>query len=203
MDTSIFTALLRLKQVCCHPALVTGDMERIYDRSGKLDAFLEVLDELVESGEKALIFSQFTQMLGILRQVLDDRQIKYFYLDGSTPEQSRSHMKKDFQDGAVPFFLISLRAGGLGLTLTEANCVVHYDRWWNPAVEDQATDRVHRIGQEKPVKIFRLHTKGTIEDRIGELLVKKKDLFDSVIEADDLRKEISKEDLLALFAPPS
>ena len=103
----------------------------------------------------------------------------------------------------MPFFLISLRAGGLGLTLTEANCVVHYDRWWNPAVEDQATDRVHRIGQTKAVKIFRIHTSGTIEDRIGELLVKKKDLFDSVIEADDLRKEISKEELLALFAPPS
>jgi SNF2 family DNA or RNA helicase len=89
------------------------------------------------------------------------------------------------------------------MTLTEANCVVHYDRWWNPAVEDQATDRVHRIGQTKPVKVFRLHTKGTIEDRIGQLLVKKRDLFDSVIEVDDLKKEISKDDLLALFAPPS
>jgi SNF2 family DNA or RNA helicase len=203
MDVSIFTALLRLKQICCHPALVTGDVERIYDRSGKLDAFLEILDELVENGEKALIFSQFTEMLGILRHVLDERNIKYFYLDGATPEKSRARLKEEFQHGAVPFFLISLRAGGLGMTLTEANCVVHYDRWWNPAVEDQATDRVHRYGQVKPVKIFRIHTVGTIEERIGELLVKKKDLFDSVIEADDLRKEISKEELLALFAPPN
>src|SRR2546427_4345289 len=132
-------------------------------------------------------------MLGILRQVLNDKKLPHFYLDGSTPTKLRAQMKDDFQRGAVPFFLISLRAGGLGMTLTEANCVVHYDRWWNPAAEDQATDRVHRIGQEKPVKVFRIHTTGTIEDRIGELLVKKKGLFDTVIEVDDLRKEISKD----------
>ncbi len=203
IDTSILTAILRLKQICCHPALVLGDREKIHGRSGKLEAFLEILDELTENGEKALIFSQFTEMLAILRQVLDEKGVSYFYLDGATPEKNRSRMKEDFQRGALPFFLISLRAGGLGLTLTEANCVVHYDRWWNPAVEDQATDRVHRIGQSKPVKVFRIHTLGTIEERIGELLVKKKDLFDSVIEADDLRKEISKDELLALFAPPN
>jgi len=203
IDTSILTALLRLKQICCHPALVTGRADNVYGRSGKLETFLEILDELVESEEKALIFSQFTEMLAILRRVLDDKKIPYFYLDGATPEKYRSRMKSDFQRGGVPFFLISLRAGGLGMTLTEANCVVHYDRWWNPAVEDQATDRVHRIGQDKPVRVFRIHTLGTIEERIGELLVKKKDLFDSVIEVDDLRKEISKEDLLALFAPPN
>lgn len=203
MNPSILAAITRLKQICCHPALLTGDPDRIYKRSGKLEAFLEILEELVENDEKALVFSQFTQMLGILRRVLDDKQIAYFYLDGPTPERSRAKMKEDFQRGAVPFFLISLRAGGLGMTLTEANCVVHYDRWWNPAVEDQATDRVHRIGQDKPVKVFRIHTLGTIEERIGELLIKKKDLFDSVIEVDDLRKEISKEELLALFAPPA
>jgi SNF2 family DNA or RNA helicase len=203
IDTSILTAILRLKQVCCHPALVTKDKGDIYGRSGKLEAFREILDELTENGEKALIFSQFTEMLGILRKVLDDKESAYFYLDGATPEKNRAQLKTDFQKGAVPFFLISLRAGGLGMTLTEANCVVHYDRWWNPAVEDQATDRVHRIGQEKTVKVFRIHTTGTIEERIGQLLIKKKDLFDTVIEVDDLRKEISKEDLLALFAPPS
>jgi SNF2-related domain/Helicase conserved C-terminal domain len=201
IDTSILTAILRLKQICCHPALVTKDKTDIYGRSGKLDAFLEIIDELVENGEKALIFSQFTEMLGILRKAPDDKKLSYFYLDGATPEKSRAQMKNDFQRGAVPFFLISLRAGGLGMTLTEANCVVHYDRWWNPAVEDQATDRVHRIGQEKPVKVFRIHTTGTIEERIGQLLIKKKDLFDTVIEVDDLRKEISKDELLALFAP--
>jgi hypothetical protein len=202
MDVSILTAILRLKQICCHPGLVTGKLEQIYGRSGKLEAFLEILDELVENGEKALIFSQFTGMLKILRRVLDDRKQPYLYLDGATPVANRSRMKEEFQRGVVPFFLISLRAGGLGMTLTEANCVVHYDRWWNPAVEDQATDRAHRIGQTKSVKVFRIHTTGTIEERIGELLVKKKDLFDNVIEVDDLRKEISKEELLALFAPP-
>jgi hypothetical protein len=203
IDTSILTAILRLKQICCHPALVAKNKEEIYGRSGKLEAFLEIVDELVESGEKALIFSQFTEMLGILRKAFDDKKLSYFYLDGATPEKNRAGMKNDFQRGAVSFFLISLRAGGLGMTLTEANCVVHYDRWWNPAVEDQATDRVHRIGQEKPVKVFRIHTTGTIEERIGQLLIKKKDLFDTVIEVDDLRKEISKDELLALFAPPS
>jgi SNF2 family DNA or RNA helicase len=203
IDTSILTAILRLKQICCHPALVTKDKSDIYGRSGKLDAFLEIIDELIETGEKAIIFSQFTEMLEILRKVFDDKKLSYFYLDGGTPEKNRAKMKEDFQKGAVPFFLISLRAGGLGITLTEASCVIHYDRWWNPAVEDQATDRAHRIGQKNTVKVFRIHTTGTIEDRIGQLLVKKKDLFDSVIEVDDLRKEISKEELLSLFAPPN
>lgn len=202
MDVSILTAILRLKQICCHPGLFTGNTEHIYNRSGKLEALLEILDELVENDEKALIFSQFTEMLQILRRVLNDRKLPHLYLDGSTPLADRNRMKDEFQRGAVPFFLISLRAGGLGMTLTEANCVVHYDRWWNPAVEDQATDRVHRIGQTKPVKVFRIHTTGTIEERIGELLVKKKDLFDTVIQVDDLKKEISKEELLSLFSPP-
>jgi SNF2 family DNA or RNA helicase len=202
IDVSILTAILRLKQICCHPGLVTGDIEKVYGRSGKMEAFLEILDELIENGEKALIFSQFTGMLQILRRVLIDRKLEHLYLDGTASLAERTRMKDEFQRGTVPFFLISLRAGGLGLTLTEANCVIHYDRWWNPAVEDQATDRAHRIGQTKPVKVFRIHTAGTIEDRIGELLVKKKDLFDTVIEVDDLRKEISKQDLLALFAPP-
>jgi SNF2 family DNA or RNA helicase len=128
--------------------------------------------------------------------------MKHLYLDGGTPEKERARLKNEFQTGSGPFFLISLRAGGLGMTLTEASCVVHYDRWSNLAAEDQATDRVHRIGQNKAVKVFRIHTVGTIEERIGELLVTKKDLFDSVIEINDLKKEVSKEELLALFAPP-
>ncbi len=203
IDTSILTAILRLKQICCHPGLVTGDSSEIYNRSGKLEAFIEVLDEIVENEEKALIFSQFTQMLSILRRVLDDKKLSYFYLDGATPVKERGRLKDAFQRGEVPFFLISLQAGGLGMTLTEANCVVHYDRWWNPAVEDQATDRTHRIGQDKPVKVFRIHTLGTIDERIDELQSKKKDLFNAVIEVDQMRKEITKEELLALFAAPS
>lgn len=202
IDTSILAAILRLKQICCHPALVQKNFESIYHRSGKLEAFIDILEEIVEGDEKGLVFSQFTEMLGILRRVLDDRSIPHLYLDGSTPVKQRGKLVERFQKGETPLFLISLRAGGLGMTLTEANCVVHYDRWWNPAVEDQATDRVHRIGQESAVKVFRIHTQGTIEERIGELLVKKKDLFDTVIEVDDLRKEVSKEELLELFAPP-
>ncbi len=203
IDTSILTAILRLKQICCHPALVTPQNQEIHDRSGKLEAFEEILDELNGTGEKALIFSQFTEMLAILRRVLEDEDIPHFYLDGATPIKERNRMKADFQRGAVPYFLISLRAGGLGMTLTEASCVVHFDQWWNPAVEDQATDRVHRIGQTKSVKVFRIRAVGTIEERIDQLLAKKKNLFDSVIEVDDLKKEISKEELLALFAPPT
>jgi len=135
--------------------------------------------------------------------VLDDKKLPYFYLDGSTPIKERARLKEAFQQGEVPFFLISLQAGGLGMTLTEANCVIHYDRWWNPAVEDQATDRVHRIGQKKAVKVFKIHTVGTIDERIDELQSKKKDLFNAVIEVDQMRKEITKEELLALFAAPS
>jgi superfamily II DNA or RNA helicase len=202
IDASVLTAILRLKQICCHPALVSGDSNEVYGRSGKLEAFLEVLDEIVENDEKALVFSQFTEMHSILRRVLDDKQLPYFYLDGSTPLKERARLKDAFQRGEVPFFLISLQAGGLGMTLTEANCVIHYDRWWNPAVEDQATDRVHRIGQDKPVKVFRIHTLGTIDERIDELQAKKKDLFNAVIEVDQMRKEVRKEELLALFAAP-
>jgi superfamily II DNA or RNA helicase len=202
IDASVLTAILRLKQICCHPSLVTGDSTEIYERSGKLEAFKEVLDEITDNGEKALVFSQFTAMHSILRRVLDDKQLPYFYLDGSTPLKERARLKDAFQRGEVPFFLISLQAGGLGMTLTEANCVVHYDRWWNPAVEDQATDRVHRIGQDKPVKVFRIHTLGTIDQRIDELQAKKKDLFNSVIEVDQIRKEVTREELLALFAAP-
>lgn len=202
LDTSLFTAILRLKQICCHPALVNGKTDQIYNRSGKLEAFSEVIDEIVENGEKALIFSQFTQMLHILQRLLEDKKHSYFYLDGSTPTKERARLKDAFQEGQVSFFLISLQAGGLGMTLTEASCVVHYDRWWNPAVEDQATDRAHRIGQTRAVKVFRIHTLGTIDERIEELQKKKKDLFNSVIEVDQMRKEITKEELLALFAPP-
>ena len=202
IDTSILTAILRLKQICCHPALVTKNPTEIYGRSGKLEAFIAILDEIVENDEKALIFSQFTEMHSILRRVLDDKKLKYFYLDGSTPLKERGRLKDAYQRGEVPFFLISLGAGGLGMTLTEASCVIHYDRWWNPAVEDQATDRAHRIGQTKAVKVFRIHTIGTIDERIDELQKKKKNLFNSVIEVDQMRKEITKEELLALFAAP-
>lgn len=202
IDLSVLTAILRLKQICCHPALVTGDSSEIYRRSGKLETFVEVVDEIVENGEKALVFSQFTKMHSILKRVLEDKKLAYCYLDGSTPLKERTRLKEAFQRGEVPFFLISLQAGGLGMTLTEANCVVHYDRWWNPAVEDQATDRAHRIGQTKAVKVFRIHTLGTIDERIDELQKKKKDLFNAVVEVDQMRKEITKDELLALFAPP-
>lgn len=202
IDTSVLTAILRLKQICCHPALVTKNATEIYGRSGKLEAFAEIVDEILENDEKALVFSQFTEMLSILRQVLEDKKIRYLYLDGATPLSKRTEYKDAYQRGEVPFFLISLQAGGVGMTLTQASCVIHYDRWWNPAVEDQATDRAHRIGQTNAVKVFKIHTKGTIDERIEELQAKKKDLFNSVIEVDQMKKEITKEDLLSLFTPP-
>ena len=202
IDTHVLAAITKLKEICCHPALVKGDFDKIANRSGKLNALEEIVEEISNEGEKALIFSQYTRMLGILRKVLDGKNIPYLYLDGSTLIGQRQNVVDRFQAGETPFFLVSLLAGGLGLNLTAASCVVLYDRWWNPAVENQAIDRAHRIGQRNVVKVFRIHAVGTIEERIDQLLLKKKDLFDSVIEADDLKKEISKGELLSLFTPP-
>jgi hypothetical protein len=178
----VFKLLTALKQICNHPAQYLKQAGGPYTgRSGKLAAFDELLDIILDSGESMLVFTQFTQLAAILQEHLDKRGIDSLFLHGGTPVRRRDEMVQEFQAGKIPVFLLSLKAGGTGLTLTRATHVLHYDRWWNPAVEDQATDRAYRIGQDKPVQVHRLIAEGTLEDRIAELLEKKRDLAEAVV----------------------
>jgi hypothetical protein len=174
----ILAGLTRLRQICCHPSMF---LENYSGESGKMVQLREVLEELRASGHRSLLFSQFTSMLAIIREELDQAGIPYFYLDGSVPAHERLGMTEAFNRGEHDLFLISLKAGGTGLNLTGADTVIHFDPWWNPAVEDQATDRAHRIGQEKVVNVLNFITLGTIEEKIYELKQKKKDLINEVI----------------------
>jgi hypothetical protein len=178
----VFKLLTALKQICNHPAQYLKQAGGPYTgRSGKLAAFDELLDIILDSGESMLVFTQFTQLAAILQEHLDKRGIDSLFLHGGTPVRRRDEMVQEFQAGKIPVFLLSLKAGGTGLTLTRATHVLHYDRWWDPAVEDQATDRAYRIGQDKPVQVHRLIAEGTLEDRIAELLEKKRDLAEAVV----------------------
>ncbi len=186
----VLTALLRLRQICCDPRLLK--LEKVNEetpatpaekellRSGKLELFDELLEEILDGGHRVLVFSQFTTMLGLLRQQLDQQGIGYCYLDGSTKD--RAAVVQRFQtDGSVPVFLISLKAGGVGLNLTGADTVIHFDPWWNPAVEAQAADRAHRIGQKKVVTSYKLITRGTVEEKILNLQQRKKSVIDAML----------------------
>lgn len=177
----ILEALLRLRQAACHPALIAPALE---PSSAKLDLLLNELTEVLDSGHRALVFSQFTSFLGIVRHALDDRKIDYLYLDGKT--QDRQSIVDQFQqpDGP-PLFLISLKAGGLGLNLTNADYIFLLDPWWNPAVEAQAIDRAHRIGRQRPVIAYRLIARDTVEEKILELQTRKRELADSIISEDN------------------
>jgi len=177
----VFKLLTGLKQICNHPAQYLKQPGPLAGRSGKLAAFDELTDVILASGESMLVFTQYTQMATLLQQHLDARGIGSLFLHGGVPVRRREEMVAQFQAGKVPVFLLSLRAGGTGLTLTRATHVLHYDRWWNPAVEDQATDRAYRIGQDRPVQVHRLITEGTLEDRIAALLGKKRELAEAVI----------------------
>ena len=177
----VFKLLTALKQICNHPAQYLKQSDPLTGRSGKLAAFDELTDVIVANGESVLVFTQYTQMATLLQQHLDARGIGSLFLHGGVPVRRREEMVARFQAGDVPVFLLSLKAGGTGLTLTRATHVVHYDRWWNPAVEDQATDRAYRIGQDRPVQVHRLIAEGTLEDRIAALLEKKRELADAVI----------------------
>ncbi len=174
----ILAGLTRLRQLCCHPGLF---VENYGGSSGKLEQLLEVLDECKSSGRRVLVFSQFTEMLGIILKSLERAGIDTFYLDGSTPVKERLGLCERFNRGECDVFLISLKAGGTGLNLTGADTVILFDLWWNPAVEDQAADRAHRIGQKNVVQVIRLVANGTIEERIYELQQKKKNLIDEVV----------------------
>jgi superfamily II DNA or RNA helicase len=177
----VFKLLTALKQICNHPVQYLKQPGPLAARSGKLDAFDELSDVILAGGESMLVFTQYTQMGKLLQQHLDARGIGSVFLHGKVPVPRREEMVARFQAGEVPVFLLSLKAGGTGLTLTQATHVLHYDRWWNPAVEDQATDRAYRIGQDRPVQVHRLIAEGTLEDRIAALLETKRELADAVI----------------------
>jgi SNF2 family DNA or RNA helicase len=180
----IFDALLKLRQICCDPRLVKlpaaeALVKKGHAHSAKLATLMEMLDELLDEGRKVLLFSQFTSMLGLIELELEKRGILYAKLTGQT--RDRETPIDDFQQGRVPLFLISLKAGGTGLNLTAADTVIHYDPWWNPAVEEQATARAHRIGQDKPVFVYKLMTQGTVEEKILALQGRKRGLADQLM----------------------
>lgn len=193
-------ALLKLRQSCCHPDLVKLDSARKVRSSAKTEYVLEMIDELVAEGRKILLFSQFTQMLDILEREVKSRGIAYVKLTGRT--RKRQEVVDAFQAGNVPLFLISLKAGGTGLNLTAADTVIHYDPWWNPAAENQATDRAHRIGQDKPVFVYKLIADNTVEDKIVAMQARKQALADATVERGDANpvRSLSADDILALFA---
>ncbi|NLX17883.1 MAG: DEAD/DEAH box helicase [Desulfobulbus sp.] len=192
----ILAEIMRLRRACCHPKLIN---DQIDIPSTKLQVFAETVEELLGGGHKALVFSQFTGHLALIRSFLDERGITYRYLDGKTPAKERQQQVDSFQAGEADLFLISLKAGGLGLNLTAADYVIHMDPWWNPAVEDQAADRAHRIGQKRPVTVYRLVTVGTIEEKIVRLHQEKRDLAHSLLEGADVSARISAEELLELI----
>jgi len=195
----ILAGLTKLRQAACDPRLLGLPREFSHDDSGKLAMLRELVDEVESGGHKVLIFSQFVSMLKLVAQALDEDKIKYEYLDGSTTDRPE-RIDRFQQDPTIPVFLISLKAGGSGLNLTAADTVIHYDPWWNPAVEDQASDRAHRIGQKKVVTVYRLVAAGTIEEKILQLKQKKKDLVNSVLSEDTTgEKMLTKDDLEDLF----
>ncbi|MBB6675004.1 DEAD/DEAH box helicase [Cohnella nanjingensis] len=193
----ILAGLTRLRQLCCHPALF---VEQYEGDSGKLEQLLEIVDEALSGGKRMLIFSQFTSMLSIIREELSLRGLPCFYLDGHTPPPERVELCRRFNEGENDIFLISLRAGGTGLNLTGADTVILYDLWWNPAVEQQAADRAHRIGQKKVVQVIRLVTQGTIEEKMYELQQRKRDLIAEVIQpGEEALSAITEEEIRELL----
>jgi len=195
----ILEALLKLRQVCCDPRLLPGEA-RAGAASAKLELLFELLPALLQEGRRVLLFSQFTSMLALIEAELADRGIGYVKLTGQTRDRETPVAR--FQSGAVPVFLISLKAGGVGLNLTAADTVIHYDPWWNPAVETQATDRAHRIGQDKPVFVYKLIAEGTVEERILALQARKAELAAGIYGAEaGLGGALDAEDLAALLQP--
>ncbi|HKZ00557.1 MAG TPA: DEAD/DEAH box helicase, partial [Rhabdochlamydiaceae bacterium] len=194
----VLATLTRLKQICCHPAIFAKEKAESGD-SAKYEMLLELLQTLVEGGHKTVIFSQYTRMLQIMREDFEGRGIRFAYLDGSSKNRLET-VKMFNEDATIPVFLVSLKAGGTGLNLVGADTVIHYDMWWNPAVESQATDRVHRMGQKNSVSAYKLITLGTIEEKIAEMQKKKKGLVKKVVSCDDEAiAKLTWEDVLELL----
>ena len=175
----VLTTLLRLRQICCDLRLLKLEGVDPETASGKLDLFAELLEEALDGGHRVLVFSQFVSMLTLLRQKLESQGLEFCYLDGSTTD--RGAVVEKFQTGAVPVFLISLKAGGTGLNLAAADTVIHFDPWWNPAVEQQATDRAHRIGQTRVVTSYKLIARGTVEEKILTLQTRKREVIQATL----------------------
>ena len=199
---TILSALMKLRQVCCHPNLVSELKDEKRMESAKLELMKDIVDSVLDEGHRVIIYSQFVEMLSIIKSEFDKENLPYLYLDGSTPAAKRLKLVEEFNTNRdCNLFLISLRAGGVGLNITGADYVIHYDPWWNPAVMDQATDRVHRIGQTKNVFVYKLITIGTVEEKILKLQEKKKSIFDRVIgNEESIGKLIGKEELSMLFS---
>ncbi|QOY94428.1 DEAD/DEAH box helicase [Massilia sp. UMI-21] len=192
----ILAEMMRLRRAVCNPELVAPGAGIA---SSKLIAFARLVDDLLENRHKVLVFSQFVDHLSLIRKYLDGKHIPYQYLDGATPMQERKRRVDAFQAGEGELFLISLKAGGVGINLTAADYVIHMDPWWNPAVEDQASDRAHRMGQQRPVTIYRLVARGTIEEGIVELHHRKRDLADSLLEGTEVAARMSPGEMLAML----
>lgn len=192
----ILAEITRLRRASCNPRLVLPETSI---PSAKLEEFEAIVDELVEGGHRCLVFSQFVGHLALLEERLGAKGILYEYLDGSTPAKKRRETIEAFQTGSAPLFLISLKAGGLGLNLTAADYVIHMDPWWNPAVEDQASDRAHRIGQRRPVTIYRIIARDTIEEKILALHHRKRDLAFQILEGEDIGHKLSVDELMDLL----
>ncbi len=198
----VLAHLTRLRLACCNPRLVLDEDGKAPPRSAKLDTFATTLEELLENRHKVLVFSQFVMHLKLVEEYLVEAGIAYQYLDGATPAKARAERVKAFQSGQGDVFLISLKAGGIGLNLTAADYVIHMDPWWNPAVEDQASDRAHRIGQTRPVTIYRLVAKGTVEEQLVDLHHRKRDLADALLESADVAGRLNADELLDLLRLP-
>ncbi len=197
---SIFSALLRMRQICCHPRLYDKNNIKNVISSGKFEKLKGMLEEIISEKHRILLFSQFVDMLDIVKAWLDKSGIKYEYLTGKTKDRQGA-VERFNNDPTIPIFLISLKAGGTGLNLTGADYVIHYDPWWNPAVEDQATDRAYRIGQTKKVFVYRLITKNTVEEKIQKLKTIKRNLVDSVISVDrNITKSLTMDDIREIFS---
>ena len=195
----VFAALMNLKQICDHPALYLGDAKKYQEHaSGKWDLFVELLSEAIGSGQKVVVFSQYLDMLMIIETYCRKKGIGFASIKGSTRDRNEQ-LRKFREDPNCSVFVASLLAAGVGIDLTVASIVIHYDRWWNPSKENQATDRVHRIGQNRGVQVFKLVTKHTVEEHIHQLIEKKKGLLESIIGAEDQITYLSREELLEVF----
>ena len=193
----VLSAITELREICCHPALVMSDYK---GGSGKEEMLLELLPEMIRNGRRVLIFSQFTSMLRLLRGRIEENGFNTLYLDGDTPAGERLTLTERFNEGEGEIFLISLKAGGSGLNLTGADMVILYDPWWNPAAEEQATDRAHRIGQQKKVTVIRMVTGETIEEQVVELGARKKALFERLITpGETVLSAMSEQEIRGLF----
>lgn len=196
---TMLDALLKLRQICCDPSLLSIKEASKLGESAKLETLFELLEELLAEGRKILIFSQFTSMLKIIQTRIEEKNINFALLTGAT--RKREEVIEKFKKPDCPLFLISLKAGGVGLNLVEADTVIHYDPWWNPAVENQATDRAHRIGQTKTVFIYKLIVENSIEDKILQLQEKKKNLQEGMYNTSKQKTEkFDAEDLLNLLS---